>query len=290
MSARLEVKKTYKQFIGGAFERSESGRSYPITGADGTLLAHAVLGSRKDVRDAVATARSAQESWAGRTAYNRGQILYRVAEVMESRQSDFGAELQAAYAGPTEAAATETVATIDRWVWYAGWADKFASVLGGSNPVAGPYFNFSVPEPAGVVGIVAPDEPALLPLVSRLAPAIVSGNTAVVLASQRCPLVAVTLAETLAVSDIPAGVVNIVTGHRAELVPPLAAHAAVDVLDVTGCDASLAADAARQAAATITRVVSAGDAERQWAADAAQSPYIIDAFCETKTVWHPKGR
>ncbi|WP_420620757.1 aldehyde dehydrogenase family protein [Candidatus Poriferisocius sp.] len=291
MNTRLMVNKTYKQFIGGAFERSESGRSYPVVGAEDQLLAHAVQGSRKDVRDAVAAARSAQEGWAGRTAYNRGQVLYRVAEVMESRRDEFCAEVLRAGDGYTEAtAADETAAAIDRWVWYAGWADKFATVLGGANPVAGPYFNLSVPEPTGVVGIVAPDEPPLLPLVSRLAPVIVSGNTAVVLASERCPLAAVTLAETLALSDVPSGVVNILTGHRDELVPPLAGHVAVDSLDLTGCDAELAAEAARQAAATITRVVSASPAERQWAVEAAQSPYIIDAFCETKTVWHPKGR
>lgn len=291
MSARIAVDKTYKQFIGGGFERSESGRSYPVAGAGGQLLAHAVQGSRKDVRDAVAAARSAQESWVGRTAYNRGQILYRVAEVMESRRDEFCAEVARASGGCSdEAAATEVAAAIDRWVWYAGWADKFPTVLGGANPVAGPYFNLSVPEPVGVVGIVAPDEPPLLPLVSRLAPVIVSGNTAVVLASQLCPLAAITLAETLALSDVPAGVVNIITGHRDELVPPLAGHVAVDSLDLTGCDVDLAADAARQAAATITRVVSAAPAERQWAVEAAQSPYLIDAFCETKTVWHPKGR
>ena len=291
MSSRLGVNKTYKQFIGGAFERSESGRSYPVTGAGGQLLAHAVLGSRKDVRDAVAAARSAHGGWAARTAYNRGQILYRVAEVMESRRDEFNAEvLRAAYGCSEGAAAEETAAAIDRWVWYAGWADKFATVLGGANQVAGPYFNLSVPEPVGVVGIVAPDEPPLLPLVSRLAPVIVSGNTAVVLASQRCPLAAITLAETLALSDVPSGVVNIITGRRDELVPPLARHVAVDSLDISGCDAEQGAAAARDAAATITRVVNASAAERQWADEAAQSPYLIGAFCETKTVWHPKGR
>lgn len=291
MSDRLVVNKTYKQFIGGAFERSESGRSYPVAGAGGELLANAVQGSRKDVRDAVAAARSAQGGWAGRTAYNRGQILYRVAEVMESRRDEFCAEVARAGDGCAyEAAAKETAAAIDRWVWYAGWADKFATVLGGANPVAGPYFNLSVPEPTGVVGIVAPDDPPLIPLVSRLAPVIVSGNTAVVLASERSPLVAITLAETLALSDVPSGVVNILTGHRGEMVPPLAGHVAVDALDLTGCDADLEADAARQGAATITRVVSASAAERQWADEGAQSPYLIDAFCETKTVWHPKGR
>ena len=291
MSSRLSVNKTYKQFIGGAFERSESGRSYAVTGAGGELLAHAVQGSRKDVRDAVAAARSAQAGWAGRTAYNRGQILYRVAEVMESRRDEFCAEVARAADGcADETAALEVAAAIDRWVWYAGWADKFPTVLGGANLVAGPYFNLSVPEPTGVVGIVAPDEPPLLPLVSRLAPVIVSGNTAVALASERYPLAAITLAETLALSDVPVGVVNIITGHRGELVPPLASHVAVDSLDLTGCGSEQGAAAARQAAATITRVVSASAAERQWADEAAQSPYLIDAFCETKTVWHPKGR
>ncbi len=291
VSGRLAVNKTYKQFIGGVFGRSESGRSYPVVGPEGRLLAHAVLGSRKDVREAVAAACSAQGGWAGRTAYNRGQILYRVAEVMESRRAEFSAELLRAGDGVSEEAADrETSVAIDRWVWYAGWADKFATVLGGVNPVAGPYLNLSGPEPTGLVGIVAPDEPPLLPLVSRLAPAIVSGNTAVVLASERWPLVAVTLAETLASSDVPPGVVNICTGRRQELVPPLADHVAVDALDVTGCDSELATDAAHRAAATITRVVSASVAERRWADEAAQSPYLIDAFCETKTVWHPKGR
>ncbi|WP_419923820.1 aldehyde dehydrogenase family protein [Candidatus Poriferisocius sp.] len=291
MSDRLAVNKTYKQFIGGAFERSESGRSYPVVGAGGQLLAYAVQGSRKDVRDAVAAARSAQEGWAGRTAYNRGQILYRVAEVMESRRDEFCAEILRAADGCSQAAAAEeTASAVDRWVWYAGWADKFATVLGGANPVAGPYFNLSVPEPVGVVGIVAADEPPLIPLVSRLAPVIVSGNTAVVLASERCPLVAVTLAEALALSDVPAGVVNIITGRRDELVPPLAGHRAVDALDLTGCGSELAVEAGRQAAASITRAVSAAVAEQQWADEAAQSPYLIDAFCETKTVWHPKGR
>ncbi len=291
MSGRLPVNKTYKQFIGGVFERSESGRSYPVVGAGGRLLAHAVLGSRKDIREAVAAACSAQGGWAGRTAYNRGQILYRVAEVMESRRAEFSAEvLRAGHGTSEEAAARETSVAIDRWVWYAGWADKFSTVLGGVNPVAGPYFNLSMPEPTGVVGIVAPNEPPLLPLVSRLAPAIVSGNTAVVLASELCPLVAVTLAETLALSDVPPGVVNICTGCHQELVPPLADHGAVDALDITGCDPELASDAARRAAATITRVVSASAAERLWADEAAQSPYLIDAFCEIKTVWHPKGR
>ncbi len=291
MNGRLAVNKTYKLFIDGSFVRSESGRSYRVDGADGEFLANAVLGSRKDVRDAVAAARSAQQGWAKRTAYNRGQILYRVAEVMESRSGEFCAEIARAGDGCDEAdAAAETAAAIDRWVWYAGWADKFAVVLGGANPVAGPYFNLSVPEPTGVVGIVAPDESPLLALVSRLAPVIVSGNAVVVLASQLCPLVAVTLAETLALSDVPAGVANILTGRRDELVSSLASHAAVDSLDLTGCDAQQAEDAARQAAGAITRVVSASAAERQWATQAAQSPYIIDAFCETKTVWHPKGR
>ncbi|WP_420639859.1 aldehyde dehydrogenase family protein [Candidatus Poriferisocius sp.] len=290
-AGRLGVNKTFKQYIGGAFERSESGRSYPVYGADGALLAHAVQGSRKDIRAAVGSARAAQPGWAGRTAYNRGQILYRIAEVMESRRAEFCAELSRSGNGATaQDAEAETAAAIDRWVWYAGWADKYVSVLGGANPVAGPYFNLSVPEPTGVVGVVGPDDHPLLGLVSRLAPVIVAGNTAVVVASEHRPLVAVTLAETLALSDVPAGVVNICTGHRLEMVLPLADHADVNGLDLTGCDAELAADAQRRAAATITRVAVATEAERRWFSADAQSPYLIDAFCETKTVWHPKGR
>lgn len=277
--------KTYKIFVGGAFPRSESGRTYPVKSLDGNLLAHAVRSSRKDVREAVKSARSAQNSWASRTAYNRGQILYRIAELMNSRKQEFVSELAAA----EEDAVAETETAIDRWIWYAGWCDKFASLTGSSNPVAGPYFGFTIPEPTGVVGIVAPDEAPLASLVSRLAPVLVSGNTAVVIASESRPLPAVALAEVLATSDVPGGVVNILTGHRKELVLPLASHGDVDALDLTGCDPDLLAAARTSAAATVTRVVTASASERQWLTPAAESPYIIEAFCEYKTVWHPKG-
>ena len=309
---RLGVPKTYKMYVGGAFVRSESGRSYPARSAGGELLAHAVAGSRKDVRDAVRAARGAQAAWAARTAYNRGQILYRVAEVMDSRRAELAGELaRAAEGGKTDTDPAEEVgAAVDRWVWYAGWCDKYPQVLGGANPVAGPYFNFTVPEPMGVVGLAAPDEAPLLGIVSRLAPALVPGNAAVVLAGERRPLAAVTLAEILATSDVPAGVVNILTGHRAPLVRALAGHGDVDCVDLTGCDptgcdgsdgadgsdglasdgAGLASDAERLAAATVTRVVRAAAAERRWLAPSAQSPHAVAAFCEYKTVWHPKGR
>ncbi len=286
-SSRLGVNKTYKLFIGGAFPRSESGRTYPVESTGGELIAHACQASRKDVRDAVAAARKAQAGWAGRTAYNRTQILYRIAEVMETRHGEFVAELEAV--GSTSATA-QVDAAIDRWVWYAGWADKFTQVLGGANPVAGPYFNFSVLEPMGVVGVAADDDQPLLALVSRLAPALVSGNTAVVLAPESAPLVGITLAEALATSDVPGGVVNILTGFREELVPWLADHADVNAVDVSGCSDEVAAVARERGSATVTRVVNASPAERDWTADSAESPYVIEAFCETKTVWHPIGR
>ncbi len=284
---RLEVRKTYKLYIGGQFPRTESGRTYPIEATDGTLLAHACLGSRKDIRDAVKAARGAQEGWASRTAYNRGQILYRVAEVMEGRSAQLVAELAA---GGSVDPAGEVASAIDRWVWYAGWADKFATVLGSANPVSGPYFNFSVPEPMGVVGICCPDEAPLGALVARVAPAIVSGNTTVVLASQRWPLVSITLAEALVTSDLPGGVVNILTGRRAEMLPWLAAHGDVDAVDLTGADDDLVADAQIAAAEHVARVVSAAPGSRDWLADRAQDLDCIADLCELKTVWHPVGR
>jgi acyl-CoA reductase-like NAD-dependent aldehyde dehydrogenase len=289
MAPRLDVRKTYKLYIGGQFPRSESGRTFAVRGPDGTLLAHAAKASRKDLRDAVGAARGAQAGWSGRTAYNRAQILYRIGEIIEGRAGQFVAELTAA--GATAAAARrEVAATIDRWVWYAGWADKFTQVLGAANPVAGPYFNFSVLEPCGVVGVVAPDDAPLLALVSRLAPALTAGNTAVAVVSERSPLVAITLAEALATSDVPGGVVNLLTGSRAELVPWLADHADVNAVDLTGCDDTLAASAAAAAAATVTRVVRATATERRWLTAAAQHPYLIEQVCEVKTVWHPVGR
>jgi acyl-CoA reductase-like NAD-dependent aldehyde dehydrogenase len=264
--SRLPVKKTYKLYVGGAFPRSESGRTFL---AEGQNVARA---SRKDLRDAVRAARTAQAGWAGATAYNRGQVLYRIAETMESRRADL-----ATYCS----GAQEVDTSIDRMVWYAGWADKVAQVLGGTNPVAGPYFNFTIPEPTGVVGILAPDEPALEGLVSRLAPAIVGGNAAVIVASEQHPLAAIELAEALATSDVPGGVVNILTGHRAELAPWLAAHMDVNAIDVTGAD-GLAPELERAAADNVKRVVRG--------AARAQSPWEIAAFLELKTVWHPIGQ
>lgn len=286
MTDQLDVRKTYKLYVDGKFPRSESGRSYPVLDARGEIIANAVLGSRKDLRDAVKAARAAQASWAARTAYNRGQILYRVAEIMQGRRAQFVDEL-ARCGSPKPDLEVDTA--IDRWVWYAGWSDKFAQVLGASNPVEGPYFNFTVPEPSGVVGIVCPDDAPLLALVSRVAPAIVSGNTVVALASERWPLVSVTLAEALATSDVPGGVVNILTGRRAEIVPWMAGHGDVDAIDVTGCEPELRTVADEQASESVMRVVSASPAEREWTSPFAQSPYIIAAFVEYKTVWHPMG-
>ena len=286
MTDALDVRKTYKLFVDGKFPRSESGRSYPVNDTSGAFVAHAVLGSRKDLRDAVKAARTAQPGWRARSAYNRGQILYRVAEVMQGRRAQFVDELaRGGSAGPD----IEVDTAIDRWVWYAGWSDKFTQVIGAANPVDGPYFNFTVPEPMGVVGLVCPDDAPLLALVSRLAPAIVSGNTAVVLASERWPLVSITLAEAIATSDVPGGVVNILTGLRAEIVPWMAGHADVDCIDLTGCEAALRADAERAAAESVMRVVAATTAEQQWASATAQSPYLIGAFVEHKTIWHPQG-
>jgi acyl-CoA reductase-like NAD-dependent aldehyde dehydrogenase len=263
--ARLPVKKTYKLFIGGAFPRSESGRTYLAQDQN------VARGSRKDMRDAVRAAREAQPKWAAMTAYNRGQVLYRVAEMLEARTADF-AELCSDRA--------EVERSVDRVVWYAGWADKLSQVLGGSNPVAGPYFNFTVPEPTGVVGVLAPGEPALLGLVSRLIPPLVGGNAVVLVASESSPLAAVELAEVLATSDVPGGVVNILTGRRAELAPVLASHMDVNALDLAGADGDLG-DLERLAAENVKRVVR-GPAD-------AQSPWEIASFLELKTVWHPIG-
>jgi acyl-CoA reductase-like NAD-dependent aldehyde dehydrogenase len=281
---RIEVRRTAKLYIGGAFRRSESGRTYEVRGPDGELLANAARASRKDVREAVVAARVAFPGWSGATAYLRGQILYRVAEMMEGRRVQFEEELR-------EAGAADPVrgvdAAIDRCVWYAGWADKIGQVLGNTNPVAGPYFNFSIPEPTGIVGIVAPADQALLGLVSRVAPAIVSGNTVVVLASEPHPLPAVSLGEVLATSDVPGGVVNLLTGRTAELVPWLAGHMDVNALDLTGCPADLAAEAETSAAENVKRVHRAPDVDPF--DPRAQSPYEITALMETKTVWHPMG-
>ncbi|MFM8894068.1 MAG: aldehyde dehydrogenase family protein, partial [Actinomycetales bacterium] len=252
---RIGVRKTYKLFIGGAFPRSESGRSYQALNAQGGFLANVAKASRKDARDAVLAARAGHRSWSAATAYNRGQVLYRVAEVMEGRRAQFAADVAQAQGCTAAMADWFACAAIDRWVWYAGWSDKLAQVLGTANPVAGPYFNFSVPEPTGVVASVAPAHCSLLGLVSVIAPAIVSGNACIVIASQTRPIPAVTLAEVLATSDLPAGVVNILTGDPAELMPPLAGHGDVNALDLAGItDPELATTLAREAAGTVKRV------------------------------------
>jgi acyl-CoA reductase-like NAD-dependent aldehyde dehydrogenase len=283
MSDRLSVRKTYKLYVGGAFPRSESGRSYTVNDAKGGFLANASRASRKDVRDAVVAARKAQSGWAARTPYNRGQILYRVAEMLEGRREQFTEELRSTGLAKT-AARAEVDAAVDRWVWYAGWADKIAQVTGTANPVSGPFFNFSTPEPAGVIGIVAPDGP-LLGLVSVLAPVIAVGNTAVLVAAEPSPLPAITLGEVLATSDLPGGVVNILTGHRAELAPWLASHMDVNGLELTGVSGDLATECERAAAENLKRVLR--PAQYTWTDD--PGTIRMTTFLETKTVWHPVG-
>jgi acyl-CoA reductase-like NAD-dependent aldehyde dehydrogenase len=292
---RIDVRKTYKLYVGGAFPRSESGRSYDVVDTKGRFLANAAQASRKDARDAVVAARAAFAGWAGATAYNRGQVLYRVAEVMEGRRAQFADEVARAE-GVTTARAERTVdAAIDRWVWYAGWSDKVAQVYGGLNPVAGPYFDISAPEPTGVVAVLAPQGSSLLGLVSVVAPVVVTGNTCVVLTSERRPLPAVTLAEALATSDLPGGVVNVLTGRTAEVAPWLASHADVNGLDLTGAAGAegLAwGDLELAAADNLKRVLRPAGAgaeavEPDWST--TPDPSRIRTWLETKTVWHPKG-
>ncbi len=282
---RLDVKKTYKLYIGGEFPRSESGRSYVVSDAKGRFLANASQASRKDARDAVKAARAAFGGWSGRTAYNRGQVVYRIAEVLEGRRDQFEAELRAAEGLTPAKARTYVDAAIDRLVWYAGWADKIAQVTGGANQVAGPYFNHSAPEPTGVVAIVAPTGP-LLGLVSVVAPAITTGNTCVVIASEPHPLTAITLGEVMATSDLPGGVVNVLTGSVAEIAPWLASHMDVNGLDLTGvADADLARSLEADAAENLKRV------RRPGVEDLLAPPALdrMTTFLETKTVWHPMG-
>ncbi len=281
---RTGVRKTLKLAINGAFPRSESGRSYVVETHDGTFLSHAALASRKDVRDAVVAARAALERWSQATAYNRGQVLYRVAEMLEDRRAQFEslvADSEGGEPGPVVDAA------IDRVVWYAGWTDKLAQVAGSSNPVAGPYFNFSLPEPTGVIGILAPRDSSLLGLVSVLLPALVPGNTAVVVASEERPAPAVALGEVLATADVPAGVVNLLTGRVAELAPVLASHRDVEGLDLAGAPAGLVAEFERAAAGNVKRVTGGGHGDVDWSVPPGVGRLL--AFVETKTVWHPVG-
>jgi acyl-CoA reductase-like NAD-dependent aldehyde dehydrogenase len=288
-TSRIDVRKTYKLYIGGAFPRSESGYSYEVTDSRGRFLANAALASRKDARDAVQAARKAFPGWSGRTAYNRAQIIYRVAEVMEDRRPQFVDGVRRSE-GLTPARAGKVVDTaIDRLVWYAGWADKITQVVGGANPVAGPYFNLSTPEPTGVVAVLAPQDSSLLGLVSVVAPVIVTGNTVVVVSSERRPLPAVTFAEVLATSDVPGGVVNVLTGSYAGPGPWLASHMDVNGLDLTGAagDAATATALEEAAAGNLKRVLRAPDEEPAW--DTDQGITRMTAFLETKTVWHPIG-
>lgn len=292
-ATRLDVRKTYKLFIGGAFPRSESGRTYEVSTTSGAFAANAAQGSRKDAREAVVAARAAQPGWAGATAYNRGQVLYRVAELLEGRRAQFVQLVVAGEGVSADEADAIVSAAVDRWVWYAGWADKVAQVAGSANPVAGPYFNLSGPEPTGVVAVLAPQRSSLLGLVSVLAPVLVTGNTAVVVASQDAPLPAIELSEVLATSDVPKGVVNILTGKTAEIAPHLAGHLDVNAVDLAGAVGApgvswgeleaIAADSVKR----VLRPVS-DTAEPDWTA-APDGPRRILAFTETKTVWHPKG-
>ncbi|MFD9463896.1 aldehyde dehydrogenase family protein [Streptomyces sp. NPDC060027] len=282
---RLSVFKTYKLYVGGKFPRSESGRVYEVTDSKGKWLANAPQSSRKDARDAVVAARKAFGGWSGATAYNRGQVLYRVAEMLEGRKEQFVREVADAEGLSKSKAAAVVDAAIDRWVWYAGWTDKIAQVVGGGNPVAGPYFNLSSPEPTGVVTVLAPQESSFLGLVSVIAPVIATGNTVIVIASEKSPLPALSLGEVLATSDLPGGVVNVLSGRTAEIAAPLAAHQDVNAIDLTGADEALATELEIAAADNLKRVL------RPQPVDYARTPGIerLTAFLETKTVWHPTG-
>ena len=284
---RLTVPKTYKLYIGGKFPRSESGRVYQVTTPKGVFLANAAQASRKDARDAVVAARAASSGWAGATGYNRGQVLYRIAELLEGRRAQFVEELRLSEGVSESAAQRQVDAAIDVWVWYAGWADKYVQVAGNGNPVSGPYFNISTPEATGVVAIIAPQESSLLGLVSVIAPTLVSGNTVVVVASERAPLAAISLSEVLATSDVPGGVINVLTGSPAEIAPWLASHADVNALDLSGAEA-LAGDLT-----WVDLQIAGAETLKRVRAPESGVPVMsverITFFTETKTVWHTKG-
>lgn len=284
---RLGVLKTYKLYVGGKFPRSESGRVYEVTDTDGEWLANAPQGSRKDARDAVVAARKAFGGWSGATAYNRGQVLYRVAEMLEGRREQFVAEVAAAEGLPAAQAGARVDAAVDRWVWYAGWTDKIAQIAGAANPVAGPFFNVSSPEPTGVVAVLAPRDSSFLGLVSVLAPVLATGCTAVVVASEERPLPALSLGEVLATSDVPGGVVNLLTGRTAEIAPSLAAHQDVNAIDLTGAGPELARELEIAAADNLKRVLRPAPHPEDWTA--APGTRRLTALLETKTVWHPTG-
>ena len=281
MPGKIPIAKTYKLFIDGAFPRSESGRTFSVNNYEGELIANVSQASRKDFREAVRAARSAQSPWASRTAYNRGQILYRVAEMLESRKIEF-VELLKSTGLNGKAAKSEVEEAIHRWVWYAGWSDKYSQVLGSVNPVSGPYFNFTVPEPTGVVGIIAPTEPSMMGLVSRLVPAIVSGNTVVVVSQGQSSLTSITIGEVLATSDVPEGVVNILTGDQSELLPWMIGHMDVNAVDISGISPETDRTLLEEASLNVKRVISRKVEE--------ESLELISDFLEMKTVWHPVGR
>jgi acyl-CoA reductase-like NAD-dependent aldehyde dehydrogenase len=275
---RVEVRKTYKLYVGGAFPRSESGRSYEVRGDDGNFVANAVRASRKDIRDAVVAARKAVTKWGEMTAFNRGQILYRIAEMMESRRADLVDAV--GLAEGSRGARSQVDEAIDLWVWYAGWADKLAQVMGSLNPVAGPYFNLTAPEAIGIAGTVAPETPSLLGITGRLAPALCGGNVVVAIASEAHPLPAIQLSECMATADVPGGVVNVLTGLKSELVPVLASHLDIDAIDVTGVAVDQREEVERLGAENVKRIIHGAD---------EPSPYEATAFMDYKTVWHPKG-
>ena len=281
MAGKIPIAKTYKLFIDGAFPRSESGRTFSVNNSEGELIANVSQASRKDFREAVRAARSAQSPWASRTAYNRGQILYRVAEMLESRKPEF-LELLKSIGVNNRVATREIEDSIQRLVWYAGWSDKYSQLLGSVNPVSGPYFNFTVPEPTGVRGIIAPTEPAMLGFISRIAPAIVSGNTVVVVSAAQSSLTSVTIAEVLVTSDVPAGVVNILTGDQTDLLPWMVGHLDVNAVDISGISPKTDLTHLEEVASNVKRVVSRSVDE--------ESLELISDFLEMKTVWHPIGR
>ncbi len=277
---RIDVKKTYKLYIGGAFPRSESGRSYEVNNSKGVFIANPSQASRKDLRDAVVAARAAQAGWSGATAFNRAQILYRVAEIMEGRTSQFVDEI-VALEGVTPAVAKKQVEeAIDLWVWYSGWCDKISTIYGATNPVSGSFYNFTTPEAMGVVGVFAPQKSSLLGLVQSLAPVLAAGNTAILVASEKFPLPAISLSEVLATSDIPGGVVNILTGITAELAPWMASHMDVDAIDASGLSATQEKEARLEGVENLKRI---------FAFKGDQTPQRVLAFMENKTVWHPIG-
>lgn len=292
MKQRAAILKTYKLFIGGEFPRSESGHVFSVLNPKTKKpIANAARGSRKDMRDAVVAARKAFKGWAGKTAYNRGQVLYRMAEVLEQRKTEFITEIQAATSGTKKQATDEVLKAVDRLVWYAGWADKYQQILGTVNPVAAPYFNFTLPEPMGVLGVILPDDMPLLPLVSKMAPAIVAGNTVVILVSEKYPLSAITFGEVLTTSDLPGGVVNILTGFRSEVVSHMAKHMDINAIHYYGTDKDLIKMLQIEGAANVKRVHShATPKGKDWLDDSkSQSPYWIEKGVEMKTTWHPVG-